>query len=58
MEQEKDNFWVIIGGIIAMTIVLVIMLKNREMESAGFSASYAESAAKVDKQLAKQHSQK
>lgn len=55
MEQEKDNFWVIIGGIIALTVVLVIMLKNREMESAGFTSSYAESAAEVDKQIAKQH---
>lgn len=57
MEQEKDNFWLIIGGVIVLTIVLVVMLKNREMESAGFSSGYAETKAEVDKQIAKQHMQ-
>lgn len=55
MEQEKDNFWLIIGGLIALAIVLVVMLKSREMESAGFSSGYSESRAEVDKQVAKQH---
>lgn len=31
-EQEKDNFWLIIGGIIITTIVLVLVLKGRETE--------------------------
>ena len=30
--QEKDNFWLIIGGIIITTIVLVLVLKGRETE--------------------------
>lgn len=55
MEQEKDNFWLIIAGVIALTVVLVFMLKSREMESAGFSSGYAETKAEVDKQIAKQH---
>ncbi|WAK01499.1 hypothetical protein [Methylobacter sp. YRD-M1] len=31
-EQQKDNFWLYIGGIIVLTIVLVVMLKSRETE--------------------------
>lgn len=31
-EQEKDNFWLYIGGIIVATIVLVVILKGRETE--------------------------
>lgn len=30
--QEKDNFWVYIGGLIAVTVILVFMLKGRETE--------------------------
>lgn len=30
--KEKDNFWLIIGGIIITTIVLVLVLKGRETE--------------------------
>jgi hypothetical protein len=31
-EQQRDNFWLYIGGIIVLTIVLVVMLKGRETE--------------------------
>ncbi|MBF6649465.1 MULTISPECIES: hypothetical protein [unclassified Methylobacter] len=31
-EQQRDNFWLYIGGIIVLTIVLVVMLKSRETE--------------------------
>lgn len=56
MEQEKDNFWLYIGGIIALAIVLVIMLKARENENSGWeNGAYAESKAEVEKQLTKQH---
>ena len=34
-EQEKDNFWLYIGGLIAVTIFLVVMLKGRETEHLG-----------------------
>lgn len=57
MEQEKDNFWLIIGGVIALAIVAVFMFKSREMESAGFSSGYSESRAEQDRQVAKQHMQ-
>jgi hypothetical protein len=50
MENEKDNFWIYIGGIIAMAIVLVIMLKSRETESVPYSA-FAETNAQVEKQI-------
>lgn len=34
MEEKKaDNFWLYIGGIIALAIVLVIVFKSREVES-------------------------
>jgi len=57
MEQEKDNFWVWIAGVILLTIVLVFMLKARENEVSGWqSGAAAESKAEVEKQLGKQHS--
>jgi hypothetical protein len=31
-EQQRDNFWLYIGGIIVATIILVVMLKGRETE--------------------------
>ena len=35
MEQEKDNFWLYIAGLIVVTIALVLLLKSREMEVSG-----------------------
>lgn len=33
MEEKKDNFWLYVGAIIAAVVVLVLLLKGREMES-------------------------
>ena len=55
MENEKDNFWLWIGGVIVLTIVLVVMLKQRENEVSGWDGSYAQSAAEVDKALSRNH---
>lgn len=53
MENEKDNFWLYIGGIIATAVVLVLLLKNRETESVPYKA-FEETKQEVDKQIAKQ----
>jgi hypothetical protein len=58
MENEKDNFWLWIGGVIVLTIVLVVMLKQRENEVSGWDGSYAQSAAEVDKALTRNHGMK
>jgi hypothetical protein len=50
MENEKDNFWLYIGGIIALAIVLVIMLKARETESVPYEA-FSQTNAEVNKQI-------
>ncbi|GAB4269134.1 MAG: hypothetical protein Kow0065_19320 [Methylomicrobium sp.] len=31
-QQEKDNFWLWIGGLIVVTVLLVFLLKGRETE--------------------------
>ncbi|QSA98655.1 LPXTG cell wall anchor domain-containing protein [Methylococcus sp. EFPC2] len=49
-EGEKDNFWLYIGGVIILTIGLVLLLKARETESVPYSA-YAETKAQVEKQI-------
>ncbi|MBP1149913.1 MULTISPECIES: hypothetical protein [Methylocaldum] len=50
MEQEKDNFWLYIGGIIIATVVGVFLLKSREMESVPAKA-YEETRAQIEKQI-------
>jgi len=50
MENEKDNFWLYIGGIIATAVVLVLLLKNRETESVPYKA-YEETKQEVEKQI-------
>ena len=57
MEQEKDNFWLLIAGIIVLTIELVLTLKGREMESAGFSSGYGDNQKEADRQIARQRAQ-
>lgn len=52
-ENEKDNFWLYIGGLIVVTIVLVLMLKSREMEVSGAGDAQNQLKAEVDKQLSK-----
>jgi hypothetical protein len=57
MENEKDNFWLYIGGVIALTVVLVFMLKSRENEVSGWQDNaYQESQAEVEKALQRNHS--
>lgn len=50
--QEKDNFWLIIGGIIVATIILVVMLKGREtehLESGAVAQLQQETFSKIEK---------
>lgn len=57
MEQEKDNFWLWIAGVIALTVVLVFMLKARENDNSGWqNGAYEESKAEVEKALNRNHS--
>lgn len=49
--QEKDNFWLYIGGLIALVVVLVFLLKGRETEhlqSGAVAQSNAEVFSKID----------
>jgi hypothetical protein len=55
--QEKDNFWLYIGGLIAAIVVLTIIFKNTHNEAIPATA-YQETAKQVDAQIAKQHQQK
>lgn len=48
-DQQKDNFWLYIGGLIAITVVLVIMLKGRETEH--LTGGYEELQQEVGKQM-------
>jgi hypothetical protein len=52
MEQEKDNFWLWIGLVIAGAIVGVFLLKGREMESVPTDA-YNQTKAEVERQIQK-----
>jgi len=51
-ENQKDNFWLYIAGVIVLAIGLVFMLKSREMESVPYNA-YSETKAQVEKQIQK-----
>lgn len=52
-ENEKDYFWFYIGGLIVVTIILVFMLKAREMEVSGAGEAQNQLKAEVEKQLSK-----
>lgn len=54
--QEKDNFWLWIGGIIVVTIVLVFVLKSRETEHLASDAIQIQKA-EVEKTFAKRKTQ-
>jgi hypothetical protein len=56
MEQEKDNFWVYIGGLIVGIVVLVFIFKGAHNEAIPAKA-YAETAKQVEQQIEKQHQQ-
>ena len=49
--QEKDYFWFYIGGLIAVTVVLVLMLKadeTKHLQSGAVAQSQAEVFQKID----------
>ena len=48
--EEKDNFWLWIGGLIAVVIILVFMLKSRETEH--LTGGYEELQKEVEAQIA------
>ena len=50
-EQEKDTFWIKIGALIVITVVLVLMLKSRETEH--LKGGYEQ----LDKEVAQQMKQ-
>ena len=52
MENEKDNFWLWIGGLIVAVVIGVFLLKGRETESVPYKA-FEETKAEVDKQIMK-----
>jgi hypothetical protein len=47
-ETEKDNFWLYIGGLIVVTVILVLILKGRETESVPYQA-HSELKAQLEK---------
>ncbi len=49
-KKEKDMFWIWIGGLIVVTIILVLTLKSRETEHLQ-SGAVAQSAADVTADL-------
>ncbi len=48
-DQEKDNFWLYIGGLIVATVILVILLKGRETEH--LKGGYEELDREVEAQM-------
>ncbi len=48
-EEKKDNFWLYIGGLIAIVVVLVVILKGRETEH--LQGGYEELNAEIKSQL-------
>jgi uncharacterized membrane-anchored protein YhcB (DUF1043 family) len=54
MEQEKDNFWLYIGGLIVGILVLVFIFKSAHNEAIP-SKAYEETSKQVEQQLEKQH---
>lgn len=52
--QEKDNFWLYIGGLIGLILVLTIVFKSAHNEAIPTTA-YQETSKQVDAQIAKQH---
>jgi hypothetical protein len=50
--QEKDNFWLIVGGLILTTVILVGVLKSRETEhlkSGAVAQLQTETFSKIEK---------
>lgn len=55
-QQEKDNFWLYIGGFLAFIIALVVYFKGFHEQA--IPTAYSETAKEVDAQIAKQHKTK
>lgn len=52
MENEKDNFWLYIAGVIVLAIGLVFMLKQRENEVSGWqNGAYEQTKQEVEHQI-------
>lgn len=50
--KEKDNFWLWIGGLIVVTVVLVMMLKadeTKHLATPGATVTDAQAAAALEK---------
>ncbi|MBS1213905.1 MAG: hypothetical protein H6R26_2522 [Proteobacteria bacterium] len=48
--QQRDNFWMYVGGIVILAIALVVIFKSTHKEAIP-SAAYAETAKQVEQQL-------
>ncbi len=57
MEQEKDNFWLYVGGLVVGVVVLVVMFKGMKQDDIPAKA-FAETNKQVDSQIDKQHTMK
>ena len=56
MEQEKDNFWLYVGGLVVGVVVLVIMFKGMKTDDISTQhKAYAETDKQVSSQIEKQH---
>lgn len=52
MENEKDNFWLWIGGIIVAVVIGVFAFKSMKQET--YPTGYSETRAEVEKQITEQ----
>jgi hypothetical protein len=50
MEQEKDNFWLYIGGLIAAVVVGVIIFKGMKQDDIP-SKAFEEVRPQIEKQI-------
>lgn len=53
MEQEKDNFWLWVGGGIALIAILVVAFKSFHGDQ--IPTAYSETKTQIDKQIENQH---
>lgn len=61
MEQEKDNFWLYIGGVIVLAFVFVFAMRGQRSDleqGVTNQSAQAESKAEVDKAIERIHNQK
>lgn len=59
MEQEKDNFWLYVGGLIVGVVVLVVLFKGMKTDDISTQhKAYAETDKQVSSQIERQHTMK